>query len=45
MHPVLRMIGIIVVFVVSTVAWLTLGGITQGRTNKQTYEMPTLVFR
>ena len=39
MHPVLRMIGIIVVFVVSTVAWLTLGGITQGRTNKQTYEM------
>ena len=39
MHPVLRMIGIIVVFVVSAVAWLTLGGITQTRTNKQTYEM------
>lgn len=39
MHPVLRIFGIIVVFVVSAIAWVTLAGITQSRTNTQTYEM------
>ncbi len=35
MHPFLRILGIFFVFLLSTVGWLTLGGVTSSRTHDQ----------
>jgi hypothetical protein len=39
MHPVLRIFGIGIVFVVTTIAWMVLGGVMQSRTSEQTNEL------
>lgn len=39
MHPILRISGILSVFFVAFLAWLTLGGITSGRSNDVTNEL------
>ncbi len=35
MHPIARLAGILLVFFVALVAWVTLGGVTHGRTSTQ----------
>lgn len=39
MHPILRLIGIVFVFFVALVAWATLGGVTDSRSNQQQYAL------
>lgn len=39
MHPVLRIFGIGVVFVVTTIGWMVLGGVMESRTSEQTAEL------
>jgi hypothetical protein len=39
MHPVLRIFGIGIVFVVATIAWMILGGVMQSRTSEQTNQL------
>ena len=39
MHPILRIMGIATVFVIVTLAWFVLGGVTIERTNSQTMRL------
>ena len=39
MHPIIRIVGIGVVFVVACAGWITLGGVMTERTHRKTYEL------
>ncbi|MDP2308424.1 MAG: inner membrane CreD family protein [Pseudomonadota bacterium] len=39
MHPILRLLGIFVVFFTTTAAWIVLGGVVTSRTHEQTFAL------
>jgi len=39
MHPIVRIVGIGIVFVIACAGWITLGGVMTERTHRKTYEL------